>query len=83
MSGGLGLALVSVVGLAIGIWLGLPGRDRPTPEDVERAMNSPSGRPARRRRAKRSINPLAWVQRKAKAPPSRGRGFKIESPEDR
>jgi len=83
----IGLAVVSIVGLALGLWLGLPGRDRPKLEDIERAMDTGGGR-RRRPRKKRAVNPLAWVRRKTDAPPSqtRGsgrRGFKIESPEDR
>jgi hypothetical protein len=88
MSEGLVLAIVGIVGLAAGIWLGLPGRDRPSVEDIERAMDSGGGT-VRKRRAKRAINPLAWMQRKAQAKPSRGRrsarrgGFQLENPDDR
>jgi len=83
------LVLTGVVGLAIGIWLGLPGRYSQTPEDIERIMES-GGR--RRRRAKRIFTPLAWMQRQISAgtPSSERRkrggrrsGFKLESPEDR
>lgn len=87
MIGGLGLAVVAIVGLLIGVWLGMPGRDRQSAEDIERAMESGTGT-GRRRRAKRSLNPLAWIQRKVDTRPTRGRGsgrrgFKIESPDDR
>jgi hypothetical protein len=84
---GLGLALTVLLGLAIGIWLGLPGRDRQSAEDIEREMEKGGGK--RRRRDKRSVNPLAWMQRKTQSKPSRDRrssarkGFKLESPEDR
>ena len=84
------LVATGVVGLAIGIWLGLPGRYSQTPEDIEQIMDS-GGR--RRRRTKRIFTPLAWMQRQisASTPSSerrRGRGggrsgFTIESPEDR
>lgn len=78
---GFGLAVVALIGLAWGLWLGMPGRDRPSADDIERAMD---GTPRRRRgRAKRSINPFAWMRRKAEAPPSRTRGFKLKSPDDR
>ena len=81
------LAIVAIVGLALGIWLGLPGRERPSIDDIERAMDKGGGT-ARRRRSKRSINPFAWVQRKADPKPSRSRpsgrrGFKLESPDER
>jgi hypothetical protein len=82
-----GLAVVALIGLAWGLWLGLPGRDRQSPDDIERAMD---GSPiARRRRKKRSVNPLSWLQRKVESRPSKDRGsvgrkgFKIESPDDR
>lgn len=82
------LAVVGLIGLAWGLWLGLPGRDRPSVEDIERAMDK-GGRTSRRRMGKRSINPFAWMRRKADPKPSRGRrqagrrGFKLESPEER
>jgi len=80
---GLGLAVVALIGLAWGIWLGMPGRDRPSVDDIERAMDSGTAR-RRRGRNKRSINPLAWLRRKAEPPPSRSRkGFKLKDPDDR
>jgi hypothetical protein len=78
------LAILALVGLAAGIWLGMPGRDRQSAEDIERAMDKGVGN-APRRRQKRSINPMAWVRRKAQPKPSRSRGpgrrgFKLETP---
>jgi len=87
MSEGLVLAIVGIVGLAAGVWLGLPGRDRQSVDDIERAMDA--GGVNRKRLTKRSINPLAWMQRKAQSRPSRGRriprrrSFQLESPEER
>lgn len=79
------LLILAVVGLAIGIWLGLPGRYEQTPEEIERLMAKGGG--ARRRRPKREISPLAWLQRKlstgGQSQPSRRRGFKLESPSER
>lgn len=79
------LAVVALIGLAYGLWLGLPGRDRQTPEDIDRAMEKGG---STRRRTKRIFTPMAWLQRKVDARPSRGRGsrrrgFKLESPDDR
>jgi len=80
---GLGLAVVALIGLAWGLWLGMPGRDRPDADEIARAMEAGTNRP-RRGRAKRSINPLAWLRRKAEPPPSRSRqGFKLKAPDDR
>jgi hypothetical protein len=82
------LAILGILGLAIGIWLGMPGRDRPSIEDIERAMDK-GGSGSRRRLSKRSINPFAWLRRKADTKPSRSRrrvgrrGFKLEAPDDR
>jgi hypothetical protein len=85
---GLGLFAVALIGLAIGVWFGLPGRYTQTPEDIERLMAKGGG--TRRPLSKRSINPLAWLQRslsaRGQSTQRRGRGrggFKLESPEDR
>jgi hypothetical protein len=89
MSEVLVLAVIGLVGLAVGIWLGLPGRDRQSVEDIERAMDKGGSDTARKRRAKRAVNPLAWMQRKVRSKASRARrstrrgGFKLESPDDR
>ncbi len=83
------LILTGVVGLAIGVWLGLPGRYSQSTDEIEEIMES-GGR--RRRRTKRVFTPLAWMQRQISArDPSdrrRGRGggrkgFKLESPDER
>jgi hypothetical protein len=82
------LAIVGLIGLALGLWMGMPGRDRQSVEDIEHAMEKGGG--SRRRLNKRSINPFAWMRRKADAKPSRARrssagrrGFKLEAPDDR
>jgi hypothetical protein len=75
------LLILGLIGLAIGIWLGLPGRYQQTPEDIDRLMERGGG--TRRRRPKRSISPIAWLQRKlspGRPPPSRRRGFRMEAP---
>ncbi|MDH3227422.1 MAG: hypothetical protein OEM67_10090 [Thermoleophilia bacterium] len=79
------LLVLGIVGLLVGIWFGLPGRYEQTPDDIERLMERGGG--TRRRRAKREISPLAWLQRKLSASgppkPTRRRGFKLEAPEER
>ena len=73
----------AVLAVALGIWLGLPGRYDQTPEDIERQM---SWRTGRTYRVKRHFTPLAWVQRKLSARGQRTRprqAFHMESPEDR
>ncbi|NNF13055.1 MAG: hypothetical protein HKN72_07525 [Gemmatimonadetes bacterium] len=83
------LVVTGVLGLAIGIWLGMPGRYTQTPDEIEKIMESGG---SRRRRAKRIFTPLAWMQRQiSTSGPSADRrrkrgsrsGFKLESPEDR
>ena len=80
------LLILAVVGLLVGIWLGLPGRYDQTPEDIERLMDKGGG--TRRRRQKREISPVAWLQRKLNVgsgppKPTRRKGFRLESPTDR
>jgi hypothetical protein len=82
--------LGALAALALGVWLGLPGRyERDSHyEDIERAMDSPEGRS---KKVKRAFTPLAWVQRKMDVGSSRRnrrkqesrRGFRMENPEDR
>lgn len=76
--------LGGVAALALGIWLGLPGRYEQTPDDIDAIMATGT---ARRRRTKRYFTPLAWIQRKISVGTSGrgrgGRGFKLERPEDR
>jgi hypothetical protein len=80
------LFVLGIVGLVIGVWLGLPARYEQTPEDIEKLMAKGGG--TRRRRQKREISPLAWLQRKLSVgggppKPTRRRGFRLESPEER
>ncbi|MDX1645523.1 MAG: hypothetical protein R3304_00155 [Longimicrobiales bacterium] len=82
------LILTGVLGLALGIWLGLPGRYTQTPDEIDRIMEAGGGR---RRKTKRVFTPMAWIQRNVSSSgpsrerrKSRGRrsGFKLESPEE-
>lgn len=93
MTTGLLLAIVgALVAFGWGIWLGLPGRYTQTPEDIARNMESGTDTPNRKRLAKRSVNPLAWLQRSVKRRPSSSRkarssrasrgGFKLEPPDE-
>ena len=78
------LLVLAIVGLLVGLWLGLPGRYEQTPEDIEKLMAKGGG--VRRRRQKRSLSPVAWLQRKLSTgppPPTRRRGFRLESPKER
>jgi len=86
----LALVVTAILGLAVGVWLGMPGRYTQTPDEIEKIMESGG---ARRRKAKRVFTPLAWMQRNvsSKATPSRGRrrgrgrgsGFSLESPDEK
>ena len=75
--------LGAVAAVAFGVWLGLPGRYQPDLEEIERSMESGTGRT---RKVKRRFTPVAWVQRKLSARGGnarRRRGFNLESPDDR
>jgi len=73
----------AVAALALGIWLGLPGRYDPDLEEMERTMESGVGRT---KKVKQRFTPLAWMQRQLSARSGgsqRRRGFRLEPPEDR
>jgi hypothetical protein len=75
--------LGAVAAVALGVWLGLPGRYEADLDEIERTMESGVGRT---RKVKRRFTPLAWVQRKLSARgggSQRRRGFTLERPEDR
>jgi hypothetical protein len=87
----LALVVTALVGLAVGVWLGMPGRYTQTPDEIEKIMESGG---TRRRKTRRVFTPLAWMQRRAsaKSGPSRDRrrargrrrsGFSLESPDER
>lgn len=73
----------ALIALALGVWMGLPGRYEQSRDEIDNLMDQP-GR--RRRKVKRHFTPLAWFQRnKPKLErPSRSR-FRIQAPgsEDR
>lgn len=87
----LGLSLKiggALLALALGIWLGIPGRYTQSIDEIEQVMASGG---ARRRKVKRRFTPLAWLQRNPSARVARDRksegnrpgSFRLEPPEDR
>jgi hypothetical protein len=78
------LLLVKIVGglvaLALGIWLGMPGRYTQTPDEVNELLDNPR---RRSNKAKRHFTPMAWMQRR-KPPPARSvrSAFKLAAPDD-
>jgi hypothetical protein len=81
------LALKIIIGLAalaLGFWLGLPGRYTQTPEDIEHDMKWHGNRGTYR--VKRTFTPFAWLRRKPNVGVDRSRTrrpFHLESPDDR
>ena len=51
--------LGGVAALALGIWLGLPGRYQRDEDEIARLLGRPGGT---RRRVKRSFTPLDWLR---------------------
>jgi len=84
------LVVTALVGLALGIWLGMPGRYTQSSDEIDKIMDAGGGR---RRRVKRVFTPIAWMKRNvsSKSTPSRGRrqsrgrgsGFRLDRPEER
>ncbi len=52
--------ILGVLALALGIWLGLPGRYTQTTDDLNRAMERGG---ARRNTVKRHFTPLDWFRK--------------------
>lgn len=68
-----------LVALAVGIWLGRPGRP-PSASEIDKVMDQP-GR--RRRRATRHFTPADWFKRQKRAPDRLSRHrFHLEAPEE-
>jgi hypothetical protein len=72
--------LGGLIALALGVWLGLPGRYQQSVEDIEELMDRPGGRT---RKVKRHFTPMAWFHRKA-PPPVRKTSprFKLVAPDE-
>lgn len=74
------MILGGVAALALGIWLGLPGRyDRPQ-EDIERALEQ---RSIRSKRVKRHFTPIDWFRKEERGSSRRRqqRRFRTAAPE--
>ena len=86
MTVGFALKIVgAVLALIIGVWLGMPGRYEQTIDDIDEVMESGMGR---RKKVQRRFTAVAWMQRQvsvrtrgSRGP--QGRGFNLESPDDR
>lgn len=52
--------LVGILAVAVGVWLGLPGRYEQTPDDIEKAMDRGG---VRRNQVKRVFTPLDWFRK--------------------
>lgn len=75
--------IIGILALALGVWLGLPGRYEQRAEDIERDMEWGTGRTYR---VKRHFTPMAWLQRQLKARGEKHRprrAFQMESPDER
>ncbi len=76
--------LGAIAALALGIWLGLPGRYSRDLEEIDQVMEHGG---ARRKKVKRRFTAVAWMYRQISSSGRRGhqrrRGFNLEPPEDR
>lgn len=54
------LILGGIAAVALGFWLGLPGKYEQTPDDIEKAMDRGG---ARRNQVKRVFTPLDWFRK--------------------
>ena len=69
-----------LIALAIGIWLGMPGRYSQSAADIDQLMERP-GR--RARRAQRYFTPLDWMRRAKRSPDRLSRHrFRLAAPDE-
>lgn len=87
MSAGVAFKIIgAVLALGIGIYLGMPGRDDRSIEEIEEIMASGT---ARRKTVKKRFTPMAWMKRqtsvrtRGSAGNRQGRGFSLDSPDER
>lgn len=74
--------LGGLAAVALGLWLGKPGRYTPDVERIEEVMERGGGH---RHRVKRHFTPLAWIQRQVSSGSrrrSRTGRFRLEAPKD-
>ncbi len=74
--------LGGLAAVALGVWLGMPGRYTPDVERIEEVMARGGGR---RHRVKRHFTPIAWIQRQVSSGSrrrSRTGRFHLEAPDD-
>jgi hypothetical protein len=74
--------LLGIAAVALGIWLGLPGRYTQSVDEIEKAMERGG---ARRNTVKRHFTPLDWFRKEQKGSDRRRqrRHFRTAAPEDR
>lgn len=75
--------ILGIAAVALGIWLGLPGRYTQTPEDIEEDMKW--RRNTGTYKVKRVFTPMAWLSRSPNVGGGRGRErkrFHMEPPGD-
>ncbi len=76
--------LGGVIAFSWGVWLGLPGRYSQQVEDIEEVMDPLTPVRRRRMRRKRSLSPVAWLQRQPSVGTARkSRAFDVKAPDDR
>jgi hypothetical protein len=76
------MILGGILALALGIWLGLPGRYTQTPDEIEKAMERGG---ARRNTVRRRFTPLDWLRKETKGSDRRRhrRPFRTAAPDER
>lgn len=74
--------VLGLAALALGIWLGLPGRYEQSLDEIDRAMERGG---ARRNTVKRHFTPLDWFRKEQKGSDRRRqrRHFRTAAPDDR
>lgn len=78
------LILAGIAAVALGFWLGLPGKYEQTPDDIEKAMDRGG---ARRNQVKKVFTPLDWFRKEKRGSQRRidasRRRFNTAAPEKR
>ena len=78
------LVLAGLAAVALGFWLGLPGKYEQTPDEIEKAMDRGG---ARRNQVKKVFTPLDWFRKDKRGSQRRidagRRRFRTAAPETR